>query len=355
MAESFLAFMGKKKVKVPAVDPQTAFDEVVDILATILEECGVWKSSSGGEDDWDHLSSVLEAFVAAIESCQKALLHEDSSEQKQDDFLLDVEQSAQNVRSSCESFGAYIQSRSELIDLCQDLDSFCDGHHDSIRIRIVSRALTGAIRRQTFTAIDAVKSIVQTLSHLHMPEAGSARQYSYLSTQVKHFLTLIRRRCIDPKSPPWTEAVELLKQIQPDHQSLDVLERFGLSKERTPEAEFKEESLDNSSRPSEFLKAKYPTVVGAVRDFLTIEGNLSFTKPSLFLVVGQEGSGKTYLCNEIQELVGSNAYGKFIYGFFPSLWELPSIELTLYLNTQSFDRRFRLIQWENQSALLRII
>lgn len=329
--------MGKKKVKAPAVVPQSAFDEVVDILATILEECGVWKSSSDGEDEWDRLSSVLEAFVDAIESSQKVLLHEDSSEQKQDDFLLDVEQAAQSVHSSCESFGAYIQNRSELIDLCQDLDSFCDGHQDSFRIRIVSRALMGAIRQQTFMAIDSVKSILQTLSHLHMPEAeaGSRRQYSSISTQVQHFLTLIRRRCIDPKSPPWTETVELLKQIQPDHQSLDILERFGLSKGRKPDSEFKGESLDNLSQPTELLKTTSPTVVGAVRDFLTLEGG-SFPKPSLFLVVGPEGSGKTYLCNEIQGLVGSNACGKFVYGFFPALSVLLSIELMLYLNIHSY-------------------
>jgi hypothetical protein len=347
--------MGKKKVKVPAVVPQSPFDEAVDILATILEECGVWKSSSGGEDDWDRLSSVLQAFVAAIESSKKASLHEDSSEQEQDDILLDVEQAAQSLHSSCESFGAYIQNRSELIDLCQDLDSFCDGCQDSIRIRIVSRALMGAIRQQTFTAIDAVKSILQTLSHLHMPEASSRQQYSSLSTQVHHFLTLIQRRCIDPKSPPWTEAVELLKQIQPDHQSLDFLERFGLSKGRTPEDESIGKTLEDSSRPTELLKKESPTVVGAVRDFLTLEGNLRFTKPSLLLVVGPEGSGKTYLCNEIQGLVGSNACGKFVHGFVPALWMLLCIELTLYLNAQLFDRRFRLIQWENQSALLRII
>jgi hypothetical protein len=311
--------MGKKKVKVPAVVPQSPFDEVVDILATILEECGVWKSSSGGEDDWDRLSSALEVFLVAIESSQEALLHEDSSELKQDDFLLNVEQAAQSVHLSCESFGAYIHNRSELVGLCQDLDSFCDGHEDSIRIRIVSRALMGAIRQQTFTAIDAVKSIGQALSYLHMPEAGSIRRYSSLSAEVQHFLTLIRRRCIDPNSPHWAEAVELLKQIQPDHQSLDVDERFGLSKGRSSDAEVKEKSLDNSSRPTESLKTKSPTVVGAVRDFLTLEGNLSFPKLSLFLVVGPEGSGKTYLCNEIQELAGSNAHGKFVYRFFHAL------------------------------------
>ena len=185
--------MGKKKVKVPAVVPESAFDEAVDILATILEECGVWKSSSGGEDDWDRLSSVLEDLVATIERSQKALLHKDSSEQKQDDFLLDVEQAAQSVHSNCESFGAYIQNRSELIDLCQYLDSFCDGHEDSIRIRIVSRALMGAIREQTFTAIGAVKSIVQTLSYLHIPEAGNTRQYSYVSMCTVHTTSSIRK------------------------------------------------------------------------------------------------------------------------------------------------------------------
>jgi hypothetical protein len=295
---------------------QSNSDELLDLFATILEECGLLKRDAK-ENAWDKLSSSLEELAIAIENSRGASLNIEVSGPSCDLLLLELEQAAQSVRSQCESFSLEIQDRSEIIILSHEIASLCRGSQNLLKVGILVRSLVRATHQQTFRAKDAVQEIRQSLFRLHTADKTTSRQEGNLEMKLRNWAEVIRKRCIVSNSSPWSEAMEMLKLLHND----SLPEKVGFSRSWNPSEQVskvvpsflpRDQQAPVNKKWEDLLSAT--TIMAAVEIFLK-EGGLEQVEATAIdatclLVVGSAGSGKSHLCNNIQRIAGPHTYGK---------------------------------------------
>jgi hypothetical protein len=309
--------MGGKRNKSPKLDTDPASDRLVDLLASILECSGVWNSRAKEENPWDSLTSSLEELAKQLEKLESAENNFDEHDVLQHDFLLGVEQAAQDVRERGDILLVEIKENSPELALCQELESICHLKEFS-RLRPLSRSLMSAMRHQRCLAGNVLQSIWKALSHLHNNDHTKVPNTKELIADIRHDSLLIRRRCLDPKSSPWKDAIVFLEQLGAQCQSAQSSSAMVKSRpvhaghhiSRSTPVTVDEAKGKPKTPPNSLVSS--PSIIEAVRAFAFNDAP-SVQKTFSILLVGAEGSGKTHCCNEIEKMVPPGVHGKELY------------------------------------------
>jgi hypothetical protein len=282
--------MGRKKAKATVEDNPEV--QALEILVDILEGSGVFSKHSGDEDSWDRLSYSLENLAKRLENSSSRIFHSDQVDVAEEDLLLEIEEAAQEVRLRDE-----IQEMPLELRLCQKLEATCP------RLRPLARSLRGAVYQQRWIANDIFRSILQSLENLYTGK----EEHNKAITELRYSSIQIRRRCIKPKSSPWRDAVLLLEDtagrdlgesrssIEDSNDCLDAIIDF---------------DVDDDTHRTNYHPVVLNTNIIAVVKAFAFDSKQSKKKFVSMLVVGSEGSGKTYCCNEIEKVVKSQVDGK---------------------------------------------
>lgn len=284
----------KAKATVEEDDPEV---QALDILVEILEGSGVFSKNSGDEDSWDRLSYSLENLAKRLENSSSRIFHSDQVDVAEEDLLLEIEEASQEVRLRVSLLSDEIQEMPVELRLSQKLEATCP------RLRPLARSLRGAVCQQRWIATDIFRSILQSLENLYTDK----EEHNKAITELRYSSIQIRRRCIKPKSSPWRDAVLLLEDTAgPD---------LGESKSSIEDSNDCFDAINDFDVDDDTHQTNYHPVVlnsniiDAVKAF-AFDSKQSKKNFVSMLVVGSEGSGKTYCCNEIEKVVKSQVDGK---------------------------------------------
>ena len=328
--------MGRKRNKNPKQSSDSLSDQVIDLLANILESTGVWKTQQSNDNPWEYLVSCLQALIQLLKKCKA---HERTSDEEFDDMMLSLEQATQSVRSSGDMLLETIRNTAPVLASCEELEMICR-HQEFARLRPLSCSLVAAVRDQRSTAEDTVERIRQTLSSILVSDTFEEERIDALVLDLDNHSLSIHRRCIDPKKSPWRDAVIFLAQLG------EGIDQSQQQPNESPNSEALNENISSWS-PEDIneadeaicarsnLMSSTPNVYDVVRAFASQNG---LAKRFLsMLIVGAEGSGKTYHCNEIERMVPDGVQGMTSEKAYPRSEEtIPAILTFRTLKNSSF-------------------
>lgn len=242
-----------------------------------------------------------------------------------DDWLFQVEELATKVRQKCktlqedgsilrEELFTLLQSLQEKIQIfaSQDKDSLLD----PIRIILVCRSFMSSYRLQAQMDIQVVDSILSFLSTLYADmedsvessddgEQGNASRIAQIRNDVEHLGSQV---VLD--STPWKEALRKLKDLIFNVTSDTSMHHYERDEPCVDRSDIHRNSFHTETISASVANpvAHSESVVDAVECFLkTVEANETRSL-SFLLVVGPEGSGKTFTCDEIEKMIQTKDY-----------------------------------------------
>ena len=280
-----------------------------EILEGILRECGVIlidekSSKSEGVDHWDQFSLALFTLATAI--TRLAASEKPDSQTKldpgrdRDSLILEVESAAQQVHGQCESFTTTVQNR--FFELLMNIDKAkrIFPVNDLSRLHVVLTSLVSGIRTQLSLAKTIAQEALAYLPQLY--SMVETRKTQHLAKQLISLGRLLQQRCISTESSPWREALQVchgLQSAQRQERTL-VESQQNISKSDVLDSIPSHEAAD-PSQGCQFVSTPSPKICETVWKFL--DGHSPYSYSSKFmsiLVVGAEGSGKSFLCDQIQ-------------------------------------------------------
>jgi hypothetical protein len=287
-------------------DEKDQDEKLVDLLEKVLECSGIWSTDQDHESAWGSLSSSLGTLAKQLKQTV-GLSATDSStsnynEERLLDPFLDMEQTMQEVRMQADLLLSQNQSLSTELGVCRELEGLFVASTRLARLRPLVGSLRASFKRRRWLVKEAVETIHNTVSKIYSSEASDD-----IIKELRQLSNLIRRRCLDMKEYPFKDVINMIEllSMDDDYYNMDIPNSFIKSIDKTMPIEpiVGETTLD----PSEH--GLPPSIGNVVQAFLGGDDNGSGSHPRI-LLVGPEGSGKTYYCNKIALLVQGHAKGK---------------------------------------------
>lgn len=280
------------------------------------------------KNEWNELLSSLLDLLAEEESRRcllRALNNLSSTLQRkaifasEDDWLLQVEQSATQVRESCKQFRDDGKSMREevyhllcrLEETSQAFGDDGDTMFDPVCVALVCRSFRTSYRLQAQMNDEIVQEILSFLSTLYVniefaPDSSEeASSKADIVVPFSRWMDHLESQAY-LNSTPWQEALEELQRLcacnveaETHHYVAHELETVELLDELTLVQNAPPTLLKNEVGDSE-------DIMGVVEGFLGASEN-GCAVVSFLLLVGQQGSGKTHLCDEIEKRANTNS------------------------------------------------
>jgi hypothetical protein len=270
----------------------------------------------------DVVASLLD--LVGTDQVQRDLIHSlrrlasvlDLREQPQDDWFLRVEHLATLVREECQLFLDTTKSRSEKVHgLVRKLEtesrvSALRGTTDSVGIFLARRSFAASYRLKSQCDEQIVEEIVSFLSDLYVYndvfEMGETNDNGTTSRdpsgKIRQWIECLVANQIILQNTQWIKALQELptKSGRAEPKSLQIASKKDDAKVEDEHKDGKT-LLDTSdlqqSRTNLLLEIE--DVMGAVELFLGGAHDLHL-ESTFILLVGPQGSGKTFLCDEIE-------------------------------------------------------
>ena len=298
---------------------QTA-DEIIEELSSLLEHAGILSNdddSDAGLDPWVCLSSNLKELMVSSGKLPNLIPSSNTSDEtttdqdidafaKRNELLLGMEDSILEARGNIESLSKTLQkSTSVQLDTCRRLESISRRNSElsfSTQLLPMAKSLGGAIRRQKLAWLQSIQLVENSIEQLYTASPTNA------ADNLKLVYRRVNRRCINPDRSPWKEAVRLLECIaggvlRDDKISSDV------SYHDCQEAILLELPPIDSHSMAPGLR-RFPDSTCAtlqlqdvVNDFFNgdSEQHYKCSRVLSILLVGTEGSGKSFLLDQIEK------------------------------------------------------
>ncbi len=290
-------------------------DKIIEILVEILERCGVWNNH--GRDDptsWNQVSKSLDQLSSNVEKLATMQIKSD----RVIEILLAIEQDIQDVRAQSKLILQEQQDISEVLSLCRELERI-GGRAENHRMLPLSLSLSSFVRNQRLDVMDTLKQVDQYLSTLYEALAPEKSSKLDLVQRLRVIAKDLDQRCIQPNSPPWSDAKEFVKVLLSRRSRCDP--RLTLDK---PEQDSRIHTEEHTPSETTGSSSSYSTPAssnGLVRFETVIEMALAFANqnmaPSIanrcILLVGSEGSGKSFCLDQIQKQTPKTVNGKHLY------------------------------------------
>jgi SpoVK/Ycf46/Vps4 family AAA+-type ATPase len=304
-------------------------EDVLDLLSQLLETAGLVVSPPHENDDkeddatthqpWNTLADALEELATLQPKVQK---REDNSmhDNKEDlQLLLQLEEAMRNVRDAAGDLSHWLPRELQLqLDRCHQLTQLCG--RKTIPLLALFQSLENALRQQQAAAYESLQSIQSWLTTLYHEEDDDPQQSS-LPT-LPQLARRIRQRCI-PKSsasPPWSTALSLLQALA-EHLSSSSDETTtmfdGIRDSPTvafdlPLPPLPSELYDISIQPRLSFSAAPEDMI----EDTPLQRQILSGYYRTFLLVGPEGSGKTFQLNQLATVAKSRGI-QVLWPFLP--------------------------------------
>ncbi len=299
-------------------------DEIIEGLSSVLEHSGIL--SHGGDSDtdenpWTRLSDNLKDLLVSSGKLQKLVLagssgnydetiHEDNPVfAERNELLLGMEDSIYDARENTKCISKVLQkSASAQLNACRRLESISRRNPEltvSARLLPLAKSLCSAIRRQKISWLQSNQLMEDCIQNLYSDNPTNA------TDKLQIVYKRVNRRCINPDRSPWKEAMSLLESVAggvpPDDpissnssqyicQDAILLDVLPIdSHSMAPGLR----RFDNSTCAAIQLKPIVNEFFGE-QSLQNHEGSRILS----MLIVGPEGSGKSYLLNEIEKQFG---------------------------------------------------
>lgn len=230
----------------------------------------------------------------------------------EDDWLLQVEQSATQLHEDCDLFpDDCATQRQEVYRLLRSLEETCrltDSNVnevlDPVRVTLVCRSLMGSYRLQSQMDAQVLDEIRSFLSTLYNNIDFNIESSESNSAVVKDVVDKMNRWIEHVENPvfiecrPWREALQELHNllVRDDTSKMQYHKMIKLDSAEscdTPPLN----QCDSTSLMNKLIDSE--NVMDAVQSFLDVPEHSYFSCVSFLVVVGSQGSGKTFLCDGI--------------------------------------------------------
>lgn len=278
---------------------------IADILVEILERCGVWMNQDERKLSlWGQLQASLELLVSNVDKIDASNLIAEGMPE----LLLDMEQGSQEIRGHLNLALEENDDISSALALCRDLIDRC-WKVPMNPIGPLALALSTSVRTQRLDVQDALYEVDQLLSRLYEDVILGKSSQRDMTRRLKRLADHLGRRCIDPKVAPWKEAKDmahsLLSGQSGTSQCLPLMNPLlpSHSQDQVQRGSDGDAMSDGSmSDPNNIIEAAL-----AFANQRTISSNNN----RCLLLVGPEGSGKSFCLDQIQQLAPSTVKGMY--------------------------------------------
>ena len=310
-------------------DQQTT-DEIIEELSSLLEYSGILPdsnenvsddSSSTGADPWVRLSNNLKELMISLRKLHKwvptnnskDVVGEDSATfDKRNELLLSIENTIHEAQGNTESVSTTLaKGASVQLDTCRRLESISrsnPGLSFSTRLLPMAKALAGAIRRQKMLWLHSLQLIEVCFEQIYTALGNHTKVTDNLQLVYKR----LNRRCMNPDRSPWKEAVESLEYIAASGFAKDDMKSSRTRRAANNECQnavivnvppMKSHSM--APRLQRFANSTCASLQLQQIVFAFFEEKSErdgeHSRVLSVLLVGPEGSGKTYLLDEIEK------------------------------------------------------
>ena len=282
-------------------------DEVTDVIFEIAQICGFF-TSHGKSSDCPRLKLIqsilqLSGSLDAMKNCDETLHSELRSSMLHS--LLDCEEKIRCVRRDADSFLASITAdRSETLMLLENLSRDVECRRGLACI-VFGRSLISHFHRQSQREEELVRTLQTKLDDIYTEWLASDRM-------EKMDILRITSHCLERDALlgqiKYRDAVNFL--LHPNGSCKSPLYTDGLGRQPTPLACSQRKTTTECTHRKGFVgPARTAWEIFQAFQRSSESGNLfSYS----ILVVGDEGSGKTHLCNEMERSVQSSTIGESI-------------------------------------------
>jgi len=292
--------MGRRKQRRSATTKKRELPEdTTDILLGLLDLCG-------GEGN-----NKRQALVTSLQRLSILLAKNPSQKEKTDidSWLMQVEDTASTVREKVELLRPS-GDRSEAIFLLQELETISRKQEMHISWNHFARYLVSAIQMATQREEKALGEILAVLDNLYdddlnARESETSNMRRRLD-QVQCIVDILQRKELVQR-PQFQEGLSIIGQLQED-QSSPVSKSTDTPKYELPMESFAPTSEHCHIGDSRVMSTS--TIWEALDAFLSLSSD---DEPSVhrLLLVGPEGSGKTFICDKIEYIATESAQGRF--------------------------------------------
>eukprot|EP00980_Cylindrotheca_fusiformis_P006260 scaffold1340_cov122-Cylindrotheca_fusiformis.AAC.3 len=271
-------------------------EHVEELVVDILDGSGVFRNNPKDEEDsWNRLSDALDSICNKLQGRVSDAVHYDQQTIDADSLILEIEETAQEIRHRVSVLFKEIEELPPSLQLCQNLESSCP------QLRPLTKSLMDAVCQQRWIANDILFGILQTLEGIHATKVEQIKAIANFRLASKH----LPRCCIRRRDSPWKDALLLLGDTS-SSRSLMKAESPKDDSDLYSEAVVTSDYVDDVWHPQDDLVVPHGGVLDFVENFAAqSQTEMSQNTFMSVLVVGSEGSGKTYCCNEIEKIVGS--------------------------------------------------
>jgi hypothetical protein len=306
--------MGRTRGKGKAAKGDNGIDlayteELDELLVSLLDVCGLFDDNTQ-----NGVGSLRLKMVDSIENLSTKLRDAQSSSQWEDQSLpcdesffgviRRVEECCGIVRRDAEAF---LQRNGEeftqVIEICHHIDNLLSTQQQNIfALRFFVRSVLELYRLQSALEREIVVDCLKSqLNDLYTPDNVSGAEL-----QLDNIARCLSRETFIEEFPFQDEVMLIRQRILREEISSSINDAELGAAFSTCMVE-EDVSLDYADADSEVVHAK--TVLAAVEAFVRSHRNYAAPHVTTILVQGPDGSGKTHLCNEIEHMTASSAYG----------------------------------------------
>lgn len=302
--------MGRKKSPKVVEKSKGKFrlpDEIIEILVVLLDLCGLYPPSQDSVSSRLSLISFLDTLDKTL--ARKGLIDAHARDEEEvSTWLLSLEAIITSIRQESDAFLQSLDDdRVEVILLCQEPEVSSCAQTDLLPISYFIQSL-GVIYRMH---LQVEEEMIGDLRRLFDSFYSGGLEFKDSSDAMKGSLEQIRRiaRFLSRKEffqqPVFQEGLSVASRRQRADRPLDVIESVNTTS--------KPDQLPTqiAAQPCQrsFHIAEAGTIYEALYRFLNA-GTQELEAPvSFLLLVGNEGCGKTHVCDEIERRTGKESLG----------------------------------------------
>jgi ATP-dependent Clp protease ATP-binding subunit ClpA len=283
-------------------------DEILEILVVLLDLCGLYPPAS--QDSSSGRLNLISSLDTLNKTLARKVLIETYSrdEEEVSTWLLSLEAIITSIRQESDAFLQSLDDdRVEVVLLCQELEVASRAQTDLLPICYFIKSLAAIYRMHLQVEEKMIADLRRLFDSFYSDGLGSKDSTNDMEVsleQIQRIMQFLSRKELF-QQPVFQEGVSIASRRQRANRPLDVVEALNTT--------CKSEQLANQisaqpcQRSSHITEAA--TIYDALHRFLNA-GMQDLEAPvSFLLLVGNEGCGKTHVCDEIERRVETESLG----------------------------------------------
>jgi hypothetical protein len=300
--------MGRKKSHKVVEKSNDKFrlpDEIVEILVVLLDLCGLYPPLQEQDSTSSRLRLISLLVTLDKTLTRKGLVDIDASATATDEeevgkWLLNLEATITSIRQESDACLQSINDdRVEVILLLQELEVASRAHTDLLPISYFIQSLAAAYRMHLQVEEEMIGHLRRLFDSFYSEGLGSKDSSHGMERslkQIRRTLELLSRKELS-QQPVFQEGLAVASRRQRADRPLNVIESLNTT--------FKPEQRPTQISPQPCRQTSHITQAATINDalhrFLTAGAEeLEAAPVSFLLLVGNEGCGKTHVCDEIE-------------------------------------------------------